>query len=61
MLHVPSLYDLVIDLDAPDAKLGSMHGELGEGAIELKNLRDLDVDGASAEWRITEKVIVILA
>ena len=32
-----------------------------EGAIKLKRLRDLDVDGAKAEWHVAEKVIVLLA
>lgn len=57
MLHVPSLYNLVINLDSPGTEVGA----LGEGVKELRSLRDLDVDGASAEWRIAEKVIVILA
>ncbi|OJA09138.1 hypothetical protein AZE42_02310 [Rhizopogon vesiculosus] len=60
ILHIPSLYDLVVDLDAPDAKSGSNHGIHSKGAIELKSLRDLDVDGANAEWRVAEKVIVLL-
>ncbi|KAG1728849.1 pre-RNA processing PIH1/Nop17-domain-containing protein [Suillus paluster] len=62
ILHVPSLYDLDINLDAapgPDAM--SRHELLGEGALELKSLRDLDVDGAKAVWKVAEKVIVLLA
>ncbi|KAG1801014.1 pre-RNA processing PIH1/Nop17-domain-containing protein [Suillus plorans] len=65
ILHVPSLYDLDINLDvAPDTEpTTATYGRLGEGATvtELKRFRDLDVDGAKAEWRVAEKVIVILA
>ncbi|KAG2143426.1 pre-RNA processing PIH1/Nop17-domain-containing protein [Suillus bovinus] len=62
MLHIPSLYDLHINLDvAPDTELMATYGRLGEGATELQRLRDLDVDGAKAEWRVAEKVIVLLA
>lgn len=62
ILHVPSLYDLDINLDvALDTEPTVSHGCLGEGATELKRLRDLDVDGAKAEWRVAEKVIVLLA
>ncbi|KAG1736202.1 pre-RNA processing PIH1/Nop17-domain-containing protein [Suillus lakei] len=63
ILHVPSLYDLDINLDvAPDTDPMFRHGRLGgEGATQLKRLRDLDVDGAKAEWRVAEKVIVLLA
>ncbi|KIK37957.1 hypothetical protein CY34DRAFT_108871 [Suillus luteus UH-Slu-Lm8-n1] len=62
VLHVPSLYDLDINLDAAlDTEPTASHGRLGEGATELKRLRDLDVDGAKAEWRVSEKVIVLLA
>jgi hypothetical protein len=61
ILHVPSLYDLDIKLDvAPDTERTASHGRLGESATELKRLRDLDVDGAKAEWRVAEKVIVLL-
>ncbi|KAG1758134.1 hypothetical protein EDD22DRAFT_850271 [Suillus occidentalis] len=62
VLHVPSLYDLDINLDtALDTEPTASHGRLGEGATELKRSRDLDVDGAKAEWRVSEKVIVLLA
>lgn len=62
VLHVPSLYDLDINLDAAlDTEPTASRGRLGEGATELKRLRDLDVDGAKAEWRVSEKVIVLLA
>ncbi|KAG1774696.1 pre-RNA processing PIH1/Nop17-domain-containing protein [Suillus placidus] len=58
ILHIPSLYDLDINLDvAPDTEPMFTHGE---GATVLKRLRDLDVDGAKAEWRVAEKVIVLL-
>ncbi|OAX40762.1 hypothetical protein K503DRAFT_736928 [Rhizopogon vinicolor AM-OR11-026] len=60
ILHIPPLYDLVVDLDASNARSGSNHGIHSKGAIELKSLRDLDVDGANAEWRVAEKVIVLL-
>ncbi|KAG1823046.1 pre-RNA processing PIH1/Nop17-domain-containing protein [Suillus variegatus] len=63
ILHVPSLYDLDINLDvAPDTEpTTATYGRLGEAATELKRFRDLDVDGAKAEWRVAEKVIVLLA
>ncbi|KAG1875812.1 pre-RNA processing PIH1/Nop17-domain-containing protein [Suillus subluteus] len=62
ILHIPSLYDLDINLDvAPDTEPMATNRRLGEGATELKRLRDLDVDGAKAEWRVAEKVIVLLA
>ncbi|KAG1803183.1 pre-RNA processing PIH1/Nop17-domain-containing protein [Suillus subaureus] len=62
MLHVPSLYDLDINFDVtPDTEPMATNRRLGEGATELKRLRDLDVDGAKAEWRVAEKAIVLLA
>ncbi|KAG2076446.1 hypothetical protein BDR04DRAFT_1089555 [Suillus decipiens] len=62
ILHVPSLYDLDINLDVEqDTESTATHGRLGEGATGFKRFRDLDVDGAKAEWRVAEKVIVLLA
>ncbi|KAG2035492.1 pre-RNA processing PIH1/Nop17-domain-containing protein [Suillus americanus] len=62
VLHIPSLYDLDINLDVtPDTEPMATNRRLGEGATELKRLGDLDVDGAKAEWRVAEKVIVLLA
>ncbi|KAG2152807.1 pre-RNA processing PIH1/Nop17-domain-containing protein [Suillus clintonianus] len=53
ILHVPSLYDLDINFDlSPTYPLGP---------TDLKRFRDLDVDGAKAEWIVAEKVIVLLA
>ncbi|KAG2361373.1 pre-RNA processing PIH1/Nop17-domain-containing protein [Suillus spraguei] len=62
ILHVPSLYDLDINLDVEqDTESVASHGRLGEGVTGFKRFKDLDVDGAKAEWQVAEKVIVLLA
>lgn len=63
LLHIPALYDLDLDLDAPDSKLLSVFGkdETTNEAVKLKRMRSLDVDNARAEWRIADRAIVLLA
>ena len=34
---------------------------LVDNALTLKRMRDLDVDGAKAEWRVGEEILVINA
>ncbi|KAL6308910.1 pre-RNA processing PIH1/Nop17-domain-containing protein [Sparassis latifolia] len=62
------VYALDLDLDRPDAELRA-NGEQGKGmddaAVErvlaLKRVRDLDVEGARAEWRVAEGVLLLRA
>ncbi|KAF9219335.1 hypothetical protein BS17DRAFT_804440 [Gyrodon lividus] len=63
ILHIPSLYDLDINLEVPDAELSAIFGNSNSAdkVLELKRMRNLDVDGAKAEWRVADKAIVILA
>lgn len=73
ILRIPDHPVLDINLDLSDAEIVSAaatsvtSGNIqGESAIEpantltLKRQRDLDVDGATAEWRVTEGVLEIV-
>ncbi|KAI0270746.1 hypothetical protein BC834DRAFT_863043 [Gloeopeniophorella convolvens] len=66
-LLIPSLYSLDIDLNLTDAALGQALFRSGAGphgteqALMLKRARDLNVDGARAEWRIKDRCLLILA
>ncbi|KAI0063296.1 hypothetical protein BV25DRAFT_1802318 [Artomyces pyxidatus] len=66
-LHVPRLYALDVDLDLPDAALAKALALEGAGphgteqGLMLKRARDLDVDGARAEWRVAEGRLVLYA
>ena len=59
------MYGLDVDLDMSDAELVSIGGEGGcgdgENALTLKRMRDLDVDMATAEWRVGDGVVVLYA
>ena len=59
-LHVPTLYALDVDLDLPDAALPPSLPAT-RGALELKRARDLDVDGARAEWHVAEDRLLLFA
>ena len=71
ILNVPPLYALDLDVSLPDAQLVSLFGgttsdESGDGtssmlnaALNLKRQRNFDVDGADAEWRVADGVVVI--
>ena len=59
-LHVPALYTLDVDLDLPDAALPPSPPAT-RAALELKRARDLDVDGARAEWRVAEGRLLLFA
>ncbi|KIJ18200.1 hypothetical protein PAXINDRAFT_110714 [Paxillus involutus ATCC 200175] len=58
ILHIPSLYNLDINLDASDAELSAT---FANEVAKLKGMRNLDVDGAKAEWRVADNAIVLLA
>ncbi|KAH9056802.1 hypothetical protein EDB87DRAFT_1565958 [Lactarius vividus] len=66
-LVIPGLYVLDIDLNLSDSAFGRAHFRTGtsprevEHALLLKRDRDLDVDGARAEWRRKERCLVIMA
>ncbi|KZP06876.1 hypothetical protein FIBSPDRAFT_1053285 [Athelia psychrophila] len=75
LLAVPGLYALDVPLDAPDAELVAASAQLDSdgttaaaaggggwetGALGLKRARDLDVEGARAEWRVEEGCLVVL-
>ncbi|KZP06868.1 hypothetical protein FIBSPDRAFT_966064, partial [Athelia psychrophila] len=76
LLAIPGLYALDVPLDAPDAEpvAASAHldsdgtttataggGGWEAGALGLKRARDLDVEGARAEWRVEEGCLVVYA
>ncbi|KAH0834023.1 pre-RNA processing PIH1/Nop17-domain-containing protein [Lanmaoa asiatica] len=63
LLHIPALYDLDINLDAPDSELLSVFGnnETTNEALKLKRVRSLDVGNALAEWHVADSVIILLA
>ena len=66
-LVIPDLYKLDINLNLSDPALGralftpdtSPHES--EPALMLNRARDLDVDGARAEWRTKERCLIIVA
>ncbi|KAH9011600.1 hypothetical protein EDB84DRAFT_1279029 [Lactarius hengduanensis] len=66
-LVVPGLYGLDIDLNLSDSALGRALFPTGtspqevEHALLLKRDRNLDVEGARAEWRRKEGSLVIMA
>ncbi|KZP06881.1 hypothetical protein FIBSPDRAFT_1053288 [Athelia psychrophila] len=74
LFAVPGLYALDVPLDAPDAELVAASAHLDSdgtttataggggwetGALGLKRARDLDVEGARAEWRVEEGCLVV--
>lgn len=61
ILNVPLLETLDIDLAMPDAQIMSVFGGSSDGnsALMLKRQRDLNVDGAKAEWHIQESVLYL--
>lgn len=64
-LVIPGFYVLDINLELPDAaieqaSLGSRDPRGAENALTLKRARDLDVDLARAEWRVSEGCLVIV-
>jgi hypothetical protein len=65
-LVIPGLYALDINLNLSDSALGRALFPPGtspheaERALMLKRARDLDVDGARAEWRTKERCLVIV-
>lgn len=63
LLHVPALYDLDINLESLDSELVSIFGKnnTADAALKLKRMRKFDVDNASAEWRVADKAIVLVA
>ncbi|KAK7055214.1 PIH1 domain-containing protein 1 [Favolaschia claudopus] len=52
---------LDIDLSVSDAEMVATSGAAPDGGLMLKRERALDVDGASAEWRVAEGVLVVVA
>ncbi|GJE95821.1 pre-RNA processing PIH1/Nop17-domain-containing protein [Phanerochaete sordida] len=61
ILDVPSLYHLDVDLAMPDAQImATFGGTSSEGSpLMLKRQRELDVDGATAEWRVQERTLIL--
>lgn len=61
ILEIPPLYTLDMDVSLPDAHLVSIFGgSSSEGsALMLKRQRDFDVEGAKAEWRVADGVVII--
>ena len=61
ILDIPSVYHLDLDLSMSDAQLMATFGGTSseDSALMLKRQRDFDVDGATAEWRVQEGVVLI--
>jgi hypothetical protein len=66
-LLIPGLYALDIDLNLSDASLGRALFQVGAGpqgtedALMLKRARDLDIEGARAEWHVKDHFLMIVA
>ncbi|KAJ7147398.1 hypothetical protein C8R46DRAFT_1167478 [Mycena filopes] len=58
ILAVPAHPPLDIDFGAPDAQIVAMSRH---AALMLKRERALDVDGATAEWRVADSLLVLTA
>ncbi|KAJ7160820.1 hypothetical protein C8R46DRAFT_1284553 [Mycena filopes] len=67
ILAVPAHPPLDIDFGAPDAQIVAMSSgsggatDAGHAALMLKRERALDVDGATAEWRVADSLLVLTA
>ncbi|KAJ7145925.1 pre-RNA processing PIH1/Nop17-domain-containing protein [Mycena epipterygia] len=64
ILSVPTHPPLDINLGVSDAEIVAMSGgapDSGHGALMLKRERELDVDNARAEWRVSDRVLVLIA
>ncbi|KAF9238385.1 hypothetical protein BU15DRAFT_88426 [Melanogaster broomeanus] len=66
VIDVPALTHAVIPkstLDVEPKRLSATFGKTNsaEKVLKLKRMRDLDVDGAKAEWRVADRAIVLMA
>ncbi|KAJ7778406.1 pre-RNA processing PIH1/Nop17-domain-containing protein [Mycena metata] len=66
LLTVPAQPPLDIDFGVSDAEIvakssGSGATDSGHAALMLKRERALDVDGATAEWRVADSLLVLTA
>ncbi|KAJ7041272.1 pre-RNA processing PIH1/Nop17-domain-containing protein [Mycena alexandri] len=64
VLTVPAHPPLDIDFGVSDAEIVAMSGgngstDSGHAALMLKRERALDVDGATAEWRVADSLLVL--
>jgi hypothetical protein len=66
-LLIPGLYALDIDLNLSTASLERESSQLDavleetETAFRPRRVRDFDIDGARAEWRVRDQCLVIMA
>ncbi|KAJ6524476.1 PIH1 family [Mycena capillaripes] len=61
LLSVPAHPPLDINLSVSDAEIVAKSDGPPEGALMLKRARELDVDNATAEWRVSDGVLVVVA
>lgn len=67
VLNIPGYPVLEMDLNLPDAQIAAVIGSTTADPDEikktlmLKRQRDFDVDGAEAEWRVSEKILLLVA
>jgi hypothetical protein len=63
ILDIPSVMIYDLDLDMSDFQLQSLFADEDQAqkALLLKRSREFDVDHATAEWRIADKKLVIMA
>jgi hypothetical protein len=57
---VPAHPPLDINLGVSDAEIVAKSGG-GSDALMLKRQRELDVDNATAEWRVSDGILVVVA
>lgn len=52
---------LDINVGVSDAEIAATCGTEPDGGLTLKRERELDVEAATAEWRVADGVLVVLA
>ncbi|KAF8172843.1 hypothetical protein K438DRAFT_1921006 [Mycena galopus ATCC 62051] len=61
LLAVPGHPPLDINVGVSDAEIAAKLGAGPDGGLTLKRERELDVEAATAEWRVSEGVLVVVA
>jgi len=60
MINIPHLYSLDIDLDTSNGDVNTS-AKMPDSALPITRMRDLDVDGATAQWRVSQGIILLSA
>jgi hypothetical protein len=63
ILRIPSLYSLDIDFSASDAQLAASFTDEDElsriRSLRRSQMSGLDIDGAKAQWFVSDRVLVV--